>query len=71
MNISFIICCYEGFVIATIILAFILKIRYYKSFLVYALLGFISGYNLLHMINIFLILNIYNIYFINKNDINS
>jgi hypothetical protein len=71
MNISFIICCYKGYVLATIILALILKIRYYKSFLVYALLGFISGYNLLHMINIFFILNIYNIYLINKNDINS
>jgi len=71
MNISFIICCYEWFIIPTVILACTLKIRYYKSFLVYALLGFISGYNLTHMINIFLILNIYNIYLINKNKINS
>jgi hypothetical protein len=71
MNLSFIICCYYGFAIYSIIYALILQIRYYKSFIIYGLLGFISGYNLLHMANIFFILNIYHIYIINKNDINS
>ena len=71
MNLSFIICCYYGFALYSIIYALTLQIRYYKSFLIYGLLGFISGYNILHMLNIFFILNIYNIYIINKNDINS
>lgn len=71
MNISFIICSNERFVIYTLILSIILRIRYYKSFIIYAVLGFISGYDLSHLINIFLILNIYDIYIINKNDINS
>jgi len=71
MNISFIICCQSSYIIITFFIALLLKVRYYKLFIIYILLGFISGYDINHLFNIFVILNIYNIYYINKNDINS